>query len=429
MLATKKPRRILTATRLKKAPEDSAQDTEYLPSTANDDDAPAFRPVISRRQRLVRPAPNVRAISEAEYDARRLRENNAVREDDEDDYEEEDDGLLSRLRPDAHHSALGLGERAPRTARIKASTGETKNRKSRKGKGKAAANAFTQPERLQKVLAQLGIGSRREIEEWVLAGRISVNGLPAELGQKIGPGDKVKYNGRLLPLKFNIRRARVIMYHKPEGEIVSKDDPEGRPSVFDRLSIVRKGRWIAIGRLDFNTSGMLLFTNDGDLANRLMHPRYEFQREYAVRVLGQLDEAQMHALTDGIELEDGPARFLSIADEGGEGANHWYRVVLSEGRNREVRRMFEHFGLTVSRLIRVRFGPFSLPPRLKRGMWMELSENQVAALDHPETAAALPAPEKRKGAGNKPRRGTRLHRTLLRNRKRGKRPGSGGIES
>lgn len=427
MLATKKPRRILTATRLKKAPEDSAQDNDFLPSTANDD-APAPRPVISRRQRLVRPTPPVRPISEAEYDARRLRENNVL-EDDEDDYEEEDDGLLSRLRPDAHHSALGLGERAPRTSRIKASAGEKKTRKPRKGKGKAAAaNAFTQPERLQKVLAQLGIGSRREIEEWVLAGRISVNGLPAELGQKIGPGDKVKYNGRLLPLKFNIRRARVIMYHKPEGEIVSKDDPEGRPSVFDRLSVVRKGRWIAIGRLDFNTSGMLLFTNDGELANRLMHPRYEFQREYAVRVLGQLEEAQMRALTEGIELEDGPARFLSLADEGGEGANHWYRVVLSEGRNREVRRMFEHFGLTVSRLIRVRFGPFSLPPRLKRGMWMELTETQVAALDHPETASILPAPEKRKGAGGKARRGTRLHRTLLRNRKRGKRPGA-GIES
>lgn len=447
MLATKKPRRILTLTRQKKA-TDPAEDTGFtaddrpesdaFPDAAAhvEDDAPA-QPVL-RRRRIVRAAdlalPSRRPTRETPTSVlAHLRTPCADREDD--GYDDEDDDIdLSRLRPDAHQSALGLGagdRPAVKTSlrRKAAAMGKTK-------KGKAAANAFTQPERLQKVLAQLGIGSRRDVEEWVLAGRISVNGLPAELGQKIGPGDQVKYNGRLLPLKFNVRKPRLIMYHKPEGEIVSKDDPEGRPSVFDRVTAVRKGRWIAIGRLDFNTSGMLLFTNDGDLANRLMHPRYEFQREYAVRILGQLTDEQMQALTHGVELEDGPARFLSIADEGGEGANHWYRIILAEGRNREVRRMFEHFGLTVSRLIRIRFGPFSLPSRLKRGMWMEVPDHLISAIDQPADQTApttpVPIPNGRKGTDGKPqRRGTRLHRSLLRNRKKRNpnRPAGSGIES
>jgi 23S rRNA pseudouridine2605 synthase len=169
----------------------------------------------------------------------------------------------------------------------------------RRPKASAAASALrrplTEPQRLHKVLAAAGIGSRREIEEWIVAGRISVNGEPADVGQKVGPGDRVRINGKLMPLRFAPRMPRVVLYHKPEGEIVSRDDPEGRPTVFDRLPVLRKGRWIAVGRLDFNTSGLLLFVNDGDLANKLMHPRYELDREYAVRILGELDEAQRGA--------------------------------------------------------------------------------------------------------------------------------------
>ncbi len=255
---------------------------------------------------------------------------------------------------------------------------------------------YTEPQRLHKVLAAAGVGSRREIEEWIVAGRISVNGEPADVGQKVGPGDRVRVNGKLMPLRFAPRIPRVVLYHKPEGEIVSRDDPEGRPTVFDHLPVLRKGRWIAVGRLDFNTSGLLLFVNDGDLANKLMHPRYELDREYAVRILGELDEAQRSALLDGIELEDGPAKFNTLLDAGGEGANHWYRVTLSEGRNREVRRMFEALGLTVSRLMRVRYGPVVLPSRLKRGMWEDMPVADVCAL------AGLPKPVDAGGKGRKP---------------------------
>ncbi|MDR2880398.1 MAG: pseudouridine synthase [Azoarcus sp.] len=245
-----------------------------------------------------------------------------------------------------------------------------------------------EPERLQKVLARTGVASRRQIEEWVEEGRVQVNDQPASLGQKIGPGDRVKLNGRLVQLHFGARAPRVLIYHKPEGEIVSRNDPEGRPSVFDRLPPLRRGRWLAIGRLDYNTSGLLLLTDDGNLANRMMHPRYGFEREYAVRLLGELDDEQFRALTEGIVLEDGPARFSSLRVQGGEGVNRWYKVVLQEGRNREVRRMFEAVGFTVSRLMRVRYGPVELPPRLKRGMWMEMPEADACQL------AGVPAPKK-----------------------------------
>lgn len=236
----------------------------------------------------------------------------------------------------------------------------------------------SKPERLQKVLAQAGIGSRREMEEWIAAGRISVNGVTAQLGQSVIPTDKVKIGGRLVNLRFTTTKTpRVVMYHKPEGEIVSRDDPDGRPSVFSALPRIRGGRWIAVGRLDFNTSGLLLFTTSGELANKLMHPSSELVREYAVRVLGELTEESKKLLLGGIELEDGPASFASLEDRGGEGANHWYHVTIFEGRNREVRRMFEAVNCTVSRLIRVRYGPFSLPPQLKRGRVRELEEMEV----------------------------------------------------
>lgn len=238
-------------------------------------------------------------------------------------------------------------------------------------------------ERLHKVLADAGIGSRREMEEWIVAGRISVNGQPAHLGQPVSPGDRVKVNGKLVNLRFNSNRApRVVLYHKPEGEIVSRDDPDGRPSVFDALPRMRNGRWIAVGRLDFNTSGLLLFTTSGELANKLMHPRSRLVREYAVRVLGELTDEAKQQLLDGVLLEDGPAYFTSLEDGGGEGANRWYRATIFEGRNREVRRMFEAVGCVVSRLIRVRYGPFALPPSLKRGQCRELEDEQVRLFLH-----------------------------------------------
>nr|PZN02250.1 MAG: pseudouridine synthase [Pseudomonadota bacterium] len=235
-------------------------------------------------------------------------------------------------------------------------------------------------EKLQKLLAQLGLGSRRDMEALIAAGRVRVNGEPAHIGQRVRPGDQVKVDGRLVQLRFADALPRVLLYHKPAGEIVSADDPEGRPSVFDSLPSIKGGRWIAVGRLDFNTSGLLVFTTSGELADRLMHPRYGLEREYAVRVAGELTPAQMRELQTGIELEDGPARFEQISDEGGRGLNHWYRVVIKEGRNREVRRMFEAMGLTVSRLIRVRYGPLALPPGLKRGRHLELSRDEVQAL-------------------------------------------------
>lgn len=238
-------------------------------------------------------------------------------------------------------------------------------------------------ERLQKVLAQAGVGSRREMEEWISAGRVTVNGAVAPLGIRVVEGDKVMVDGRIIKLHLEEEQAlpRVLIYHKQEGEIVSRDDPKGRANVFDSLPKLRGQKWVAIGRLDFNTSGLLIFTTSGELANRLMHPRFEVEREYAVRVQGAMTTEQMRKMTkDGIELEDGVVRFEQLSDEGGEGFNHWYRLVLKEGRNRVVRRTFEALELPVSRLMRVRFGIVNLPSRVKRGMMEELGETQVRAI-------------------------------------------------
>jgi 23S rRNA pseudouridine2605 synthase len=234
--------------------------------------------------------------------------------------------------------------------------------------------------KLHKVLAEAGLGSRRDMEELIVAGRVSVNGEPAHIGQRILPTDAVRINGKLIQRRVSTKPPRVLVYHKPAGEIVSADDPEGRPSVFDRLPSMKAGKWLAVGRLDFNTEGLLLFTTSGDLANRLMHPRYNIDREYAVRTLGELEEGMRQKLLAGVELDDGMANFSKVADGGGEGINKWYRVVIGEGRNREVRRMFEAVGLTVSRLIRTRYGAMTLPSGLKRGRWEELEENDVRAL-------------------------------------------------
>ncbi len=242
------------------------------------------------------------------------------------------------------------------------------------------AEANPQGERLQKVLAQAGVGSRREMEVWISAGRVMVNGVVATLGMRVSEGDKVQVDGRFVRLQLQTEQfmPRVLLYHKQEGEIVSRDDPNERASVFDSLPKLSGQKWIAIGRLDFNTSGLLIFTTSGELANRLMHPRFEVEREYAVRVQGQMTQEQIHQIThEGVELEDGVVRFETFSDEGGEGFNHWYRLVLKEGRNRVVRRTFEALGLQVSRLMRVRFGIINLPPRIKRGMMVELEDAEL----------------------------------------------------
>lgn len=237
-------------------------------------------------------------------------------------------------------------------------------------------------ERLQKVLAQAGLGSRRTMEEWITAGRVTINGELAMLGMRVHVNDTVRVDKRIIKLQEQgSGLPRVLLYHKQEGEIVSRDDPGNRVSVFDKLPKLRGMKWIAIGRLDFNTSGLLIFTTSGDLANRLMHPRFEVEREYAVRVQGSLTELQMQQLlTEGVMLEDGLVKFDKLTDEGGEGYNHWYRLILKEGRNRVVRRTFAALGLTISRLMRVRFGIINLPPRLKRGVMAELGEGEVRAV-------------------------------------------------
>ena len=234
--------------------------------------------------------------------------------------------------------------------------------------------------KLHKVLADAGVGSRREMEELIVAGRVSVNGEPAHIGQRVGANDQVRVNGRLITRPNAQKPPRIILYHKPAGEIVSHDDPEGRATVFARLPKMRVGKWLSVGRLDLNTEGLLILTTSGDLANRLMHPRYGAEREYAVRVLGELGDEQQASLVKGIQLDDGMAQFNSLDYLGGEGSNRWYRATLQEGRNREVRRMFEAAGVTVSRLIRTRFGEVVLPRNLRRGRWEELDSSLVVAL-------------------------------------------------
>jgi 23S rRNA pseudouridine2605 synthase len=242
----------------------------------------------------------------------------------------------------------------------------------------AAAPARSQ--KLQKVLAQSGLGSRRAMEEIIKAGKVKVNSETATLGMRVTTEDLIQVGRRQIKFKVTSRLPRVIVYHKVDGEIVSRDDPQGRRSVFEKLPVIRSAKWLAVGRLDFNTGGLLIFTTSGELANRLMHPRFEVEREYAVRLFGSLTPAQVQELKIGVRLSDGDAKFEVLEDQGGEGRNRWYRAVLKEGRNRVVRRMFEALGLQVSRLMRVRFGIVTLPPRLKRGNWLELKEAEISEL-------------------------------------------------
>ena len=234
--------------------------------------------------------------------------------------------------------------------------------------------------KLHKVLAQAGMGSRLEMEQLIMEGRISVNNEPAHIGQRIQFGDNIKVNGKPIRFRIDPPPARVIAYHKPVGEVVTHDDPQNRPTVFRRLPKLHQGKWQSVGRLDLNTEGLLLFTSSGELANNLMHPRFGLEREYAVRVLGSLSKDEKKMLLEGVRLDDGMAQFGSIEDGGGEGSNCWYRVTISEGRNREVRRMLEAVGHAVSRLIRIRYGAMVLPRGLKHGGWMELDEADIRSL-------------------------------------------------
>jgi 23S rRNA pseudouridine2605 synthase len=263
--------------------------------------------------------------------------------------------------------------------------------------------------KLHKVLAQAGLGSRLEMEQLILEGRISVNNEPAHIGQRVQFGDQVKVNGKPIRYRIDPPPARVIAYHKPVGEVVSHDDPQNRPTVFRKLPRLQQGKWQSVGRLDLNTEGLLLFTSSGELANKLMHPRFGLEREYAVRVLGALSNEEKQQLLDGVRLDDGMAAFGSIEDGGGEGSNCWYRVTISEGRNREVRRMLEAVGHAVSRLIRIRYGAMVLPRGLKRGAWLELGEGDIRALmqaagaGRPDTAGPRAEADGGAGRGNRDR--------------------------
>lgn len=270
----------------------------------------------------------------------------------------------AKLEEDAPATALEYLQATPKTAQRL---------------GKYLQSDLLMP-KLHKVLAQAGIGSRRDMEELIIAGRVSVNGEPAHIGQRVSATDVVRVNGKPVNRSASKKPPRVVLYHKPAGEIVSHDDPEGRATVFSRLPRIKTGKWLSIGRLDLNTEGLLILTTSGDLANRLMHPRYGNEREYAVRILGDLNDEIRKKLLEGVELEDGVARFGSVDFLGGEGSNRWFRVTLQEGRNREVRRVFESVGLTVSRLIRTRFGEVVLPNNLRRGRWEELNGDLVNAL-------------------------------------------------
>ncbi len=265
-------------------------------------------------------------------------------------------------------------------------------------------------ERLQKILARHGIGSRRQIESWIAEGRIEINGVKATLGLRVQRHDQVAIDGRGIHLSQEATTRRVIAYNKPEGEVCTRKDPEGRPTVFDRLPKIAGERWIAIGRLDINTSGLLLFTNDGELANRLMHPSYQIEREYAVRVFGEVTEQKVKNLFDGVELEDGMARFTDIVDAGNEGINRWFHVCILEGRNREVRRLWESQELAVSRLKRVRYGSTIIPDHLRQGKFAELEQKDVDAL-----AELVKLPRVKAG----PRTVEDMQRTVRQQRKRG----------
>lgn len=266
----------------------------------------------------------------------------------------------------------------------KLNTKTNRNRNIHRNKQRFSRNNATPPQRIQKVLAQMGLGSRRQIEQWIAEGRVQINGKTAVLGQTISQSDKIRANGKLVDIKHSfshlgsLNKVRILLYHKPEGEIVSVKDPKNRPTVFAHLPRLRNAKWINVGRLDFNTSGLLLFTTSGELANRLMHPSSGIIREYSVRILGELTLESQQKLLRGVEIDGELCQFQSLEEVGGTGANRWYKVTLSEGKNREVRKLFASVNCTVSRLIRIRYGNLILPPLLRRGKTYELTPKEVS---------------------------------------------------
>jgi 23S rRNA pseudouridine2605 synthase len=323
------------------------------------------------------PAPASSALSEPEE----IEREDADDEEDADEDEDEQDGEPRRRR---NRQPVAAEPTPPPVSFADVVSGQFDEQAEAADASPPKRVLAPQPEtpKLHKVLAQAGLGSRLEMEQLIMEGRISVNNEPAHIGQRIQWGDQIKVNGRPIKVRIAPPPARVIAYHKPVGEVVTHDDPQNRPTVFRKLPRLQQGKWQSVGRLDLNTEGLLLFTNSGELANKLMHPRFGLEREYAVRVLGAFSNDEKQRLLDGLELEDGQAQFNSIEDGGGEGANAWYRVTISEGRNREVRRLCEALGHAVSRLIRIRYGAMLLPRGLKRGAWIELDDRDIRSLMH-----------------------------------------------
>lgn len=288
---------------------------------------------------------------------------------------------MARKSPTGARSTAGSGGRKRKTSPVLGKPDQN----ARAGSVDAApasspaADRSVQGEKLQKVLARSGLGSRREMERWIEEGHITVNGKPATLGDRVDERARIAVSGKPLE-RDSAQKTRCILYHKPTGEVCTRKDPQGRRTVFQRLPKLKSGRWISIGRLDYNTSGLLLFTTDGELANALMHPSSNIEREYMVRVMGQVSPDMLQRMIEGVMLEDGVARFADIQDGGGDGINRWFYVVLMEGRNREVRRLWESQGLTVSRLKRVRYGEVFIPSKVKQGQWVELESKEVKSL-------------------------------------------------
>lgn len=340
-------------------------------------------------------------------EASAARAQRADRDDDDEDRDEDRDDDDDEDRPPESAQQRREREQAPAVPGIvfeDVVTGRFDAEEEAPEAGPLKRVLAPQPEtpKLHKVLAQAGLGSRLEMEQLIMEGRISVNNEPAHIGQRIQFGDSIKVNGKPIKVRIAPPPPRVIAYHKPVGEVVTHDDPQNRPTVFRKLPKLQQGKWQSVGRLDLNTEGLLLFTNSGELANKLMHPRFGLEREYAVRVLGALSNEERQRLVDGVDLDDGRAQFGSIEEGGGEGSNVWYRVTIHEGRNREVRRLFEAVGHAVSRLIRIRYGAMVLPRGLKRGAFMELDERDIASLTR---AAGMASPARQDRGREQPGEG------------------------
>jgi 23S rRNA pseudouridine2605 synthase len=356
------------------------------------DEVPAAPAPVPARGERPRPAPEAPVAQQGDQD------DDGDRDDEDDDLDPDEDDDERPARPPAAPPAEPI-----RFEDVVSGRFDAQEQSADAGPAKRVLAPQAETPKLHKVLAQAGLGSRLEMEQLILEGRISVNNEPAHIGQRIQFGDQIKVNGKPIRVRIAPPPPRVIAYHKPVGEVVTHDDPQNRPTVFRKLPRLFQGKWQSVGRLDLNTEGLLLFTSSGELANRLMHPRFGLEREYAVRVLGALSAEEKQRLLDGIDLEDGRAQFGSIEDGGGEGANSWYRVTISEGRNREVRRLFEALGHAVSRLIRIRYGAMVLPRGLKRGAFMELDERDIRALTQAAGGAAGGERPVGEGGGGKPR--------------------------